>query len=75
MVEALFEKIINQSPKIDFSSYDADSFTLTIAFTNRDTLQYFGVPEYIANKFQQTSAKNEFYNKYIKGAGFSSEYL
>lgn len=75
MVEALFEKIIHQSPKIDFSSYDADSFTLTVVFTNRDTLQYFGVPDYIANKFQQTDSKNEFYQKYIKDSGFSFEYL
>ncbi len=75
MVEILFEKIKNNAPKISTFQYDADLFTLTVEFSNNETIQYLGVPDYIYSKLVKSASRDQFFNKYIKHAGFSYEYV
>ncbi|HPG38471.1 MAG TPA: KTSC domain-containing protein [bacterium] len=72
---SLLDKIKIKSNKITTVSYDPDSFTLHVDFTNGESRQFFGVPGYIFEGLLQSPQKDQYYTRYIAHAGFSYELL
>ncbi len=69
----ILDKIKTKTNKISLITYDPDSFTLQIDFTNNEKRQFFGVPAYIYEDFKQSPHKDQYYTRYIAHAGFSYE--
>ena len=63
------------SKKIESIAYDPESYTLEIEFKNGNLVRYFGLPDYIFEKFLHSPDKDVFFSKYIDHAGFSYEHF
>jgi len=72
---SILDKIKKKSNKITSISYEPNSFTLVVEFTNGETRQFFGVPGYIFEGLLQSPQKDQYYTRYIAHAGFSYELL
>lgn len=65
------ERPIIESNAIESIDYNYEQSTLTINFVERGSYEYynFPLPDYV--DFQEASSKGQYFNLYIRNAGYS----